>query len=57
MEFNKEEIGVILAMTHVSIKAVSCKRHKTKDDIQALNELKKLRKKIEDFLELKEGEI
>ena len=49
------ELSVIQAMLLVSIRSVNSKRHKTRQDIKVVNELKKIENKINEYFKNKKG--
>ena len=53
MEFTDEEVKIIYSVLEVSIKAVEFKKHKNKNDILALNHMKKVSEKINNYMEVK----
>lgn len=54
MEFNEEEVKLIYTVFGISITSVEMKKgHKSKNDIIALEHMKKITNKIDKYMEVK----
>lgn len=55
MEFSEDELKIIYAVFEISINAVESKKgHQSKHDIIALNHMRKINEKINNYMEGKE---